>query len=85
MACGAATKVGDVITMSVGRCGAITAPPGSSSPVSSKTTMPLQSKLQPCSGWLIRVRAASWSGSLAAGHGGVCGHIVRLLIKLGVC
>jgi len=56
-------------------------PSGSSSPVSSKTTMPLQSRLQPCSGWLIRVRAASWSGSLALGHGGECGHIGRLLVK----
>jgi len=73
--------VGLVNLMSVGRCGATAAPVGSSSPVSSNTTMPLQSRLQPCSGWLIRVRAASWSGSLAAGHGGVCGHIARLLIN----
>jgi len=35
---------------SVGRCGAIVAPSGSSSPVSSKMTTPLQSRLQPCSG-----------------------------------
>ena len=35
----------------LGRRGSITRPSGSSSPVSSKTTTPLQSRLQPCSGW----------------------------------
>src|SRR5258708_6623770 len=50
-------------------------PSGSSSPVSSKTTTPLQSRLQPCSGWLMIVRAASRSGPLGSGHDGVCGHI----------
>jgi uncharacterized protein len=34
----------------LGRCGAMVAPSGSSSPVSSKMTTPLQSRLQPCSG-----------------------------------
>src|SRR6185437_14600527 len=48
---------------SVGRCGAMDAPSGSSSPVSSKITTPLQSRLQPCSGWLTMVCAASRSGS----------------------
>jgi predicted alpha/beta-hydrolase family hydrolase len=38
------------VIRSVGRCGAMGSPSGSSSPVSSKTTMPLQSRLQPCSG-----------------------------------
>src|SRR6185437_4591151 len=51
------------------------APPGSNSPVSSKVTTPLQSRLQPCSGWLTTVCAASRSGADAAGQGGVCGHI----------
>jgi hypothetical protein len=59
---------------SVGRCGAMNAPPGSSSPVSSKITTPLQSRLQPCSGWLTMVRAASRAGAEGAGQGGVCGH-----------
>jgi hypothetical protein len=60
---------------SVGRCGAMNAPPGSSSPVSSKITTPLQSRLQPCSGWLAMVCAASRSGAEGAGQGGVCGHV----------
>src|SRR5690349_7989578 len=51
------------------------APSGSSSPVSSKITTPLQSRLQPCSGWLTIVCAASRSGAEGAGQGGVCGHI----------
>src|ERR1700730_1622381 len=60
-------------------------PPGSSSPGSSKITTPLQSRLQPCSGWLIMVCAASRSGAEDAGQGGVCeqmsvplGFIVRV-------
>ena len=60
---------------SVGRCGAMNPPPGSSSPVSSKITTPLQSRLQPCPGWLTMVCAASRSGAEGAGQGGVCGHI----------
>jgi hypothetical protein len=60
---------------SVGRCGAMAAPSGSSSPVSSKITTPLQSRLQPCSGWLTTVCAASRSGADGAGQGGECGHI----------
>jgi hypothetical protein len=70
---------------SVGRCGAMNPPPGSSSPVSSKITTPLQSRLQPCSGGLTRVCAASRSGAEGAGQGGVClqisvpaGFIVRV-------
>src|SRR5689334_16260465 len=51
------------------------APSGSSSPVSSKITTPLQSRLQPCSGWLTMVCAASRSGAEGAGQGGLCGHI----------
>jgi len=51
------------------------APPGSNSPVSSKITTPLQSRLQPCSGWLTMVCAASRSGAVDAGQGGVCGHM----------
>jgi hypothetical protein len=57
---------------SVGRCGAMNPPPGRSSPVSSKITTPLQSRLQPCSGWLTMVCAASRSGAEGAGQGGVC-------------
>ena len=41
-----------------GRCGATVRPSGSSSPVSSKTTTPLQSSTQPCSGWRETTRAA---------------------------
>jgi pimeloyl-ACP methyl ester carboxylesterase len=44
---------------SVGRCGAMNPPPGSSSPVSSKVTTPLQNRLQRCSGWLIMVCAGA--------------------------
>src|SRR5271165_7389169 len=51
------------------------APSGSSSPVSSKITTPLQSRLQPCSGWLTTVCAASRSGAEGAGQGGECGHM----------
>jgi predicted alpha/beta-hydrolase family hydrolase len=47
---GATSLTGRSSARSVGRCGAIRAPSGSSSPVSSKITMPLQSKLHPCSG-----------------------------------
>src|SRR5262249_7816335 len=57
------------------RCGAMISPPGSSSPVSSNTTTPLQSRVQPCSGWLATARAASRSTACASGHCGVCGHM----------
>ncbi|KWW98112.1 hypothetical protein TH66_22860 [Carbonactinospora thermoautotrophica] len=62
-------------TWSVGRCGAMTVPSGSSSPVSSNTTTPLHNRLHPCSGWHATVRAASRSGASADGHGGMCRHI----------
>ena len=71
-----------------GRCGAMNAPPGSSSPVSSKITTPLQSRLQPCSGWLTMVCAASRSGAENAGQGGVCGHVpvpVEFIVHLFDC
>ena len=71
--------------MSVGRCGGMNAPPGSSSPVSSKVTTPLQSRLQPCSGWLTTVCAASRSGAEGAGQGGVCGHISAPLAVHRAC
>src|SRR5699024_8282274 len=51
-----------------GRFGATTAPSGSSSPVSSKRTTPLQSRLHPCSGWPATTRAASRSTSSKAGQ-----------------
>ena len=41
------------------RRGAMARPSGRSSPVSSKTMTPLHSRLQPCSGWAIRICAAS--------------------------
>ena len=69
----------------MGRCGAMNAPPGSSSPVSSKITTPLQSRLQPCSGWLAMVCAASRSGAEGAGQGGVCGHISVHLAVHSAC
>ena len=50
------------------RCGSMISPPGSSSPVSSKITIPLQSSVQPCSGWLETARAASRSVACAFGH-----------------
>ena len=74
--CPGATPTGrSKAARSVGRCGAMNAPPGRSSPVSSKITTPLQSRLQPCSGWLTMVCAASRSGAEGGGQGGVCGHI----------
>jgi hypothetical protein len=72
--CPGATPAGRSKARSVGRCGAMNTPPGSSSPVSSKITTPLQSRLQPCSGWLTMVCAASRSGAEGAGQGGMCGH-----------
>lgn len=54
-----------------GRRGGTCRPSGRSSPVSSKSTTPLQSRLQPCSGCAATVRAASRSGAAAAGHGGM--------------
>ena len=50
-------------------------PPGSSSPVSSKTMTPLHSRLHPCSGWAATVRAAAWSEASEAGQEGLCGHM----------
>ena len=50
------------------RCGSMISPPGSSSPVSSKITIPLQSSVQPCSGWLATARAASRSVACGSGH-----------------
>lgn len=50
--------------------GAITRPSGSNSPVSSKRTTPLHSKLQPCSGWAATARAAARSGPSRRGTGG---------------
>ena len=51
-------------------------PSGSSSPVSSKSTTPLHSRLQPCSGWQATVWAASRSGASACGQCGWCEHMV---------
>jgi hypothetical protein len=60
-------------------------PSGSSSPQSSKSTTPLQSRLQPCSGWLATTQAASRSVASAVGHGGRCRHIVySVLLRLAV-
>ena len=73
--CRGTTRAGRSKARSVGRCGAMHAPSGKSSPVSSKITMPLQSRLQPCSGWLTTVCAASRSGADASGQGGECGHM----------
>ena len=47
--------------------------------MSSKTTTPLHSSTQPCSGWLLTTRAASWSLASATGQAGWCVHIVVLL------
>src|SRR5215207_10012925 len=48
------------------------APLGRISPVSSKTTTPLQRRFQPCSGWPATMCAASRSGASKGGHRGVC-------------
>jgi hypothetical protein len=64
-----------VVEGEVRLCGAMDAPSGSSTPVSSKITTPLQSRLQPCSGWLTMVCAASRSGADAHGQGGECGQL----------
>jgi hypothetical protein len=48
-------------------CGASARPPGKSSPPSSKTTTPLHSRLQPCSGWLAMTWAAARAISPADG------------------
>ena len=53
------------------RCGSIMLPSGSSSPVSSKTITPLQSRLQPCSGKEAMTRAASRSIGVGGGAGGL--------------
>ena len=50
--------------------------------VSSKVTTPLQSRLHPCSGWLLTTRAASWSGSSAAGQVGEWGHMSGLQARV---
>jgi hypothetical protein len=63
----------------VGRCGGMLRPSGSSSPVSSKRTTPLQRRLQPCSGWAAVTRARSRSAASAMGHGGWCWHMVYSL------
>jgi pimeloyl-ACP methyl ester carboxylesterase len=62
-------------TRAVRRRGGTASPVGSSSPVSSNTTIPLHSRLQPCSGWPATTRAAAWSGAYAAGQWGWCWHI----------
>src|SRR5260370_1327065 len=59
------------------RRGSMTDPSGSNTPVSSKITTPLQSRLQPCSGWLAITRAAWRSGASAGGHGDECWHVIR--------
>jgi hypothetical protein len=70
------SQAADGAGRSVGRCGAMIPPSGSSSPVSSNSTMPLQRRLHPCSGWHVTVRAASRSRAVAVGHGGWCWHIL---------
>src|SRR5690606_13080979 len=79
-----AVQAADGAFRSVGRCGAMTPPSGSSSPVSSKSTTPLHSRLHPCSGCETSVRAASRSGASCEGQGGWCGHIVCLRSRLSV-
>ena len=60
------------------RRGSMTDPSGSNAPVSSKITTPLQSRLQPCSGWQAITRAAWQSGALAGGQGDECWHVTRV-------
>ena len=52
-----------------------TRPSGKSSPVSSKRTTPLHSRLHPCSGLRTTQSASARSGQSAGGHGGRCGHM----------
>lgn len=65
----------DVSVTPPDRCGAMILPSGRSSPVSSKSTTPLHSRLQPCSGWCATRRADSRSAESAEGHGGWCWHM----------
>lgn len=60
------------------RWGSITLQSGSSSPVSSNTMTPLQSRLQPCSGTDATIFAASRSVSPADGQGGWCWHNIEV-------
>ena len=53
--------------------GSMADPSGSSAPVSSKATTPLHSRLQPCSGWQARTRAAWRQRACGGGHAGTCG------------
>src|SRR5262249_44291658 len=57
---------------------------GRISPVSSNSTIPLQSRTQPCSWWLATTCAASRSDASAEGHVGWCGHISWLPLADGV-
>ena len=59
-----------------GRCGATVRPSGSSSPVSSNSTTPLQSRLQPCSGWRASTTGRRRGpGRVGAGQVGRCGQV----------
>ncbi len=52
------------------RPGVVTGASGTRTPASSKSTTPLQSRLQPCPGWHATTRAAARSGADAPGHRG---------------
>src|SRR5262245_20638662 len=56
--------------------GEIVRPSGSTRPPSSNRTTPLQSRLQPWSGWPATTRAAARSGAPGGGHGVRCWHIL---------
>ncbi len=68
-----------------GRCGAMILPSGRSSPVSSKSTTPLHSRLQPCSGWCAARRADARSAESAEGHGGWCWHMGGISRSVVTC
>lgn len=75
----------DVSVTSRKRCGAMILPSGRSSPVSSKSTTPLHSRLQPCSGWCATRRADSRSAESAEGHGGWCWHMGGFFRSVMTC
>jgi hypothetical protein len=54
------------------RLGSVTGTSRTRTPASSKSTTPLQSRLQPCSGWHATTHAAARSRAEAPGHRGQC-------------
>jgi len=63
--------------------GGTVVPPGTSAPPSSNSTTPLQSRLHPCSGWLVTALALKRSAARASGHRGLCWQACFLARRAG--